>query len=400
MKRAAALLVALVVMATLACTSSRQPLVVDEATRGAIAQITQAVEENPTHQPLIYILATYHDKAHDSAAVVKWLMRLDELGWDYGVAPDGFRNTNTREFRAITAKLNAREPRVARAQTAFTLANQRDLVPEGIAYDPIDDAFYVSSIYRRKVLRVDRSGRASDFVTEAQDGMLGGLGMKVDAKRRLLWVISSTTPEMRGWKAGEDRSMLAAYDLRDGHLVRKIETAGGMLNDLALLEDGSLFATDMGRHIVVRLAPGAEAFEDFAKDFSYPNGIAVSEDERSLYVADFRGITRFDLRDQSRTRIESKSLLGGIDGLSTHRGKLIGIQNTTGKPRVIRIDPANGDVEILESGNALFEIPTTGAVAGDDYYFIANPGLRSFNEDHTIWPMEKLEEPVMLKIAL
>ena len=83
-----------------------------------------------------------------------------------------------------------------------------------------------------------------------------------------------------------------------------------------------------------------------------------------------------------------------------HREKLIGIQNTTGKPRVIRIDPTTGAVEILESGNPLFEIPTTGAVASDAYYFIANPGLRSFHEDHTIWPREKLEEPVMLKIGL
>jgi sugar lactone lactonase YvrE len=331
---------------------------------------------------------------------VKWLTRLDELGWEYGVGPDAFRHTNTREFRAIAAKLNAREPRVARAQTAFELAHQRDLIPEGIAYDPVDDVFYVSGIYRRKVLRVDRSGKAADFIAEGQDGMLGGLGLKVDAQRRLLWVISSTTPEMRGWKEGDDRSMLAVYDLRDGHLVRKIETAGGMLNDLTLLEDGSVFATDMGRHNVMRLAPEATTLEIWAKDFSYPNGIAVSEDERFLYVADFRGITRFDLRDQSRTRVESKSMLGGIDGLSVHRGELIGIQNTTGRARVIRIDPAGGDVEILESGNPLFEIPTTGTVAGDHYYFIANPGLRAFHDDHTIWPMEKLEDPIMLRIAI
>ena len=395
MKRAAALLL----FATLACTSSR-PVAIDEETQGAIKQITEAVTQNPTHQPLIYILATYHDKARDSAGVVKWLQHLDELGWEYGVASHAFRNTNTRAFRAIAAKLDAREPRVQRAQTAFTLANQRDLVPEGITYDPVDDVFYVSGIYRRKVLRVDRTGNAADFISEAQDGMLGGLGLKVDAKRRLLWVISTTTPEMRGWKAGDDRSMLAAYDLRDGRLVRKIEAAGGMLNDLTLLADGSLFATDMGRHNVMRLAPDATSLELWAKDFSYPNGIALSEDEQFLYVADFRGITRFDLKDPSRTRIESKSFLGGIDGLSFDRGKLIGIQNTTGKARVIRIDPANGDVEILESGNALFEIPTTGVVAGSDYYFIANPGLRSFNEDHTIWPMEKLEEPIMLRVPL
>jgi sugar lactone lactonase YvrE len=394
MKRA----VALLLFTTLSCTSLRP--VVDEATRSAITQITEAVAQNPGHQPLIYILATYHDQARDSAGVVKWLRRLDELGWEHGVAPDGFRHTNTREFREIAARLNAREPRVQRAQTVFTIAGRRDLIPEGIAFDPVEDVFYVTGIYRRNVLRVNRGGRATDFVKEGQDGMLGGLGVKVDAKRRLLWVISTTTPEMRGWKAGDDRSMLAAYDLCDGRLVRKVDATPAMLNDLALMEDGSLFATDMRRSNVLRLAPDATAFEVWAKDLSYPNGIALSEDQRFLYVADFRGITRFDLTDASRTRIESKSLLGGIDGLSMHRGKLIGIQNAIGKTRVVRIDPADGNVEILESGNPWFDIPTTGTVAGDDYYFIANSQLRAFADDHTIWPMEKLRDPVMLRIGL
>jgi sugar lactone lactonase YvrE len=394
MKRAALLLL----FATLSCTSARP--VVDEATRSAIAQITDAVAQNPGHQPLIYVLATYHDQARDAAGVVKWLTRLDELGWEYGVGPESFRHTDTPEFSAIAARLNAREPRVQRAQSVFTIAGRRDLIPEGIAFDPVDDVFYVTGIHRRNVLRVDRGGRATDFVKEAQDGMLAGLGVKVDARRRLLWVISVTTHEMRGWKAGDERSMLAAYDLRDGRLVRKIDATPAMLNDLALMEDGSLFATDMGRGNVMRLAPDATAFEVWAKDLRYPNGIALSEDQRFLYVADFRGVTRFDLADRSRTPIESKALLASIDGLSMHRGKLIGIQNGLGKTRVIRIDPANGDVEILESGNPLFDIPTTGTVAGDDYFFIANSQLRAFADDHTIWPMEKLRDPVMLRIGL
>jgi hypothetical protein len=44
MKRAAAFLL----FATLACTTARQPFVADEATRAAIAQIAEAVGQNPT----------------------------------------------------------------------------------------------------------------------------------------------------------------------------------------------------------------------------------------------------------------------------------------------------------------------------------------------------------------
>ena len=390
----------LVLLVAVACATAPPPppKVVDEQTRNAIKGLTEAVAKQPANMAWIYVLATYHAKAGDTAEVVRWLTRLDELGWEHGVSPIEFAGLDSREFRGIRSKLEAREPRASKARVAFTMSGQRDLVPEGIAWDPVDDVFYVSGIYRRKVLRVTRDGKASDFVAEGQDGMLGGLGVKVDAKRRLLWVVSSTTKEMRGYVEGQEASMLAAYDLRDGRLVKKINAGPAKLNDLALLDDGSLFATDMGRHKVVRLPAGGEAFEDWAEGFSWPNGIAVSDDQRHLYVADFRGVTRFDVTDKTKESV-GKGMLSGIDGLSFHRGTLIGIQNAVGKPRVVRIHLADGRVEVLETKNAAFELPTTGAVAGSDYWFIANPGLRSF-EGSTIWPMEKLEEPVMLRIAL
>jgi sugar lactone lactonase YvrE len=384
-----------------ACASAPPPPAVDERTRGAIKQLTDIVGKQPENLPYTYVLATYHDRAYEPAEVVKWLTALDERGWDLGVAAHEFKNSRkSRAFRAVEAKLNARQASVARAERAFALQGRRDLVPEGIAWDPVDDVFYVSGIYRRNVIRVDRKGNVTEFVREAQDGMLGGLGVKVDAKRRMLWVISSTTPEMRGYEEGKDASMLAAYDLRDGRLLRKVEATPAILNDLALLSDGSLFATDMGRHKVVRLAPDATAFEIWAEGLGFPNGIALSEDEKSLYVADFSGLTKFDTATKERTKVTTERWMGGIDGLSWHRGSLIGIQNAIGRARVVRIDPATGRVELLESKNALFELPTTGAVAGDDYWFIANPGLRSFNEDHTIWAWDKLQDPVMLRISL
>lgn len=390
--------IALVFLIATAC-ASRKPIVVDEQTRGAIKQLTDAIAQQPTNMPWIHVLATYHDKAGETDHVVRWLTRLDELGWQHGVSPIAFRNARGSTFRNIAAKLDAKEPRVNNAKAAFTISGQRDLIPEGIAYDPVDDVFYVSGIHRRKVIRVDRSGRATDFVKEEQDGMLGGLGMKIDHHKRHLWVISSTTNEMRGYVKGQESSMLTAYDLRDGKLLRKIDPAPARLNDLTILEDGTIFATDMGGHTVVRLAPGADTLETYSDGFLFPNGI--TSDGTHLYVGDFRGLHRFTLADKSRTKIEvSNTLLGGIDGLDFHRGTLIGIQNSLGNPRVIRLHLDTSRVEILESKNRLFELPTTGAIAGGEYFFIANPGLRSFDDSGRIWPASKLANPVMLKIAL
>ena len=406
-----------VVVISLACTTSK-PIVVDEQTRGAIKQVTDAVAKQPANLPYVYLLASYHDKAGETDQVVRWLTRLDELGWQQGVSPVDFRNSRGSAFRNAVEKLASREPRVSRATTAFTLRGQRDLIPEGTAYDPVDDVFYLSGLYRRNVVRVTRDGRATDFVKEAQDGMLAGLGMKIDQSKRHLWVISSTTKEMRGYVKDQESSMLAAYDLKGGSLVRKVDAAPARLNDLTLLADGTIYSTDMGGHTVVRLAPGADKFETYADGFFYPNGI--TSDGTNLYVADARGLHRIALADKSRTKIEiPNTLLGGIDGLDFHEGTLIAIQNSMGSPRVLRVHPCSAGfrpapptlngrletcttptVEILESRNPLFELPTTGAIANGEYFFIANPGLRSFDENGQIWPAGRLEEPVMLKIAL
>ena len=363
MRRASLLFLFLV-----ACTTAAPPPV-DEQTRSVIAQLTEAVRQQPENTARIYVLATFHDQARQSDEVVRWLNRLDELHWDLGVNPIDFPNTKTQAFRDVVGRLDARLPRVSNARVAFTIAGHRDLVPEGITYDPTEDVFYLSSIKQKKVVRVDRAGNARDFVSEGQDGMIDTLGMKVDARRRLLWVVSSSLEAKR--------SMLFAYDLRDAHLLKKIEATPALLNDITLLDDGTVFATDMGRGKVMRLAPGGDALEEWASDFLYPNGIAASADQRFLYVADFRGVTRFALRDKHRETIETTVPLNGIDGLTFHEGTLIGIQNAIGKPRVLRIHPDDSSVQVLESKNDRFEIPLTGTMAGDDYYFIANPGLKT-----------------------
>jgi sugar lactone lactonase YvrE len=350
------------VLFCLAC-AAKPPAEDNAQARALIAQLTEGVARQPTNLPWIYVLASQHGSLGNEAEAVKWLNRLDELGWSHGVNTLDYK-VRSRAFDDVVARLQAREPRVSRARTALTISGRRELVPEGIAYDPVADVFYISSLEQKKVVRVDRRGNAADFAPADH----ATLGMKVDARRRLLWVAAT---DMKA-----QRSTLIAYNLDEPSQTRRIEATPGQLNDLTLLDHGSLFATDMGRGKVLRLAPGADAFEEWAGEFSYPNGITVSDDQRTLYVADFRGITRFDVAGKSRTKLETSALLNGIDGLSYDRGTLIAIQNAIGRPRVIRIHLADGNrVEILESQHPQFEMPLTGAVAGDDYYFIANPGL-------------------------
>ena len=59
--------------------------------------------------------------------------------------------------------------------------NEKDLVPEGIAYSAKSDAFYLTSVTKSKIIAVDRkTGEQSEFITENEFGYQPGAGIWVD----------------------------------------------------------------------------------------------------------------------------------------------------------------------------------------------------------------------------
>jgi hypothetical protein len=82
------------------------------------------------------------------------------------------------------------------------------------------------------------------------------------------------------------------------------------------------------------------------------------------------------------------------------------VQNFSGDPlRVVRFQLGGGgerveSARVLEANNPLFNIPTTGAVAGSSFYFIANSQLRSFDPQGDILPHDKLSDVVILRTKL
>ena len=414
MRRAFGLLLFL----TACATTPRAPRpisqsVVDDQTRKTIESLRDAVAADPTDGSRIYVLAQYLDRTGDTTEALKWLGELDRLGWTHGVNEHDFvSNAKRSDFRAMAARLNEREPRVVHSSDAFTIP-QRDLIPEGIAWDEQTGDFFVSSIHLRKVVRVTPDGKSSDFVREGQDGLFGTLGLKVDAKRRLLWVISNAAREMNGYSDAMDgQSSILAYDLRTGKLATKIDFGNAhdpsLLNDLALLDDGSVVITDSDGGGIKRVRLGSDTIETWIPDrtFTFPNGIAAPEGEPFVYVADFRGLSRIDVGSRTITPLTVEGeTLGGIDGLTAYHGDLIAIQNGVGRPRIVRVhlDDARDNVtriEVIESANPRFDEPTTGVVANGAFYFMANPQLRAFDDNHRIWPRERLRDVVVLRLPL
>lgn len=288
--------------------------------------------------------------------------------------------------------------------------NEKDLFPEGITYDSQTKQFFLSSINKEKILAIDQAGNQSDFIQSRQDGMLRSLGLKVDAQRRRLWVVSNSD-----W--GD--SMISAvhiYHIDTCKLIKSFYTAKGKVptfNDLALTESGDAFISDFGGNSIYQVPSDLSSVELFLKSDSLlegANGMVLSSDNAMLYVAsNTKGIVIVDLRNKSiyqivcNLPIETK----GIDGLMLYGNSLVGVFNGDGdmkKHHISRYLLSTDGSEIVSSSiidqnNPLFNEPTSGVIVNDELYCLAATYLRQFVMDGNV-DVTKLKNPIVLKYKL
>lgn len=286
--------------------------------------------------------------------------------------------------------------------------DEKDLIPEGIAYDPVSDHFFLSSIYKQKIVRVSRGGEYSDFIKSGQDSLQECLGLKVDEKRRRLWAVSNSA-DLR-------HSYIHIYDLDTKQLLGRLslsEKNPHLLNDLALTTRGDAYVTDTEGNGIYFVPADLSHMNLYLRSDSLlaeVNGITISPDNSKLYAAStLSGINIVELKSKTITPLENWLSVDtrGIDGLVIYRNSLIGIRNgVRGLPafHAVRYFLNNGGNEILEAelidpGCDLVEVPTTGVIAGDKFYLLAVTSLgvhirKRMNETNL------LNNPVVLQYAL
>ncbi|MBL8149039.1 MAG: hypothetical protein JNN15_03825, partial [Blastocatellia bacterium] len=261
-----------------------------------------------------------------------------------------------------------------------------------------------------KVVEIDKFGKEKDFAVEKQDGMWGVLGIKVDAKNRILWVNTAAGPEL---KPDDGSAALFKYDLKTRKMIKKYvldnkSHQAHLFNDLVINSKGDIFLTDSLSGTIYTVTSDKDELEILINpgEFFYPNGITISSDEKYLFVADWRaGVSLIDIEAKKFAILPHPEniTLAGIDGLYFYRNSLIAVQNGSKPERVVRfflserLDRVESE-KILEVNNPLFIVPTTGLMLGDNFYYIANSQLDNY-KDGQISSAEQLKPISILSIS-
>jgi tetratricopeptide (TPR) repeat protein len=203
----------------------------------------------PNYPRFMYNIATLQTLLGNHSEAIKGLNQLADMGLVFAVEKqeEFAALKNLDEFKALLKKFAGNQAPIVKSEPAFTL-DEKGLVTESVAYDPATGTFYVSSVHKRKIISLDKNGIVNNFAGE-QDGLWSVLGMKVDAKRRHLWVVSSAFPQMMNFKKDEEGfAGVFKYDLNTGKLIKKYvlsnKPAPHGFGDLIVNAAGDVLITD------------------------------------------------------------------------------------------------------------------------------------------------------------
>lgn len=376
--------------------------------------LRQALELRPAHPRAQYNLAAALALRGQKNDALRLLRGLARMGLSFDAAADedftGLREWNG--FKGVSRDFARNRKPAGEADVTFTVAAPA-FIPEGLAFDPDRDDFYLGSVRERRILRIDEDGKASDFTPAGSSWAV--LGLAVDDDRRLLWAATAAVPEMKDARTEElGKSALLAYDLKTGAQKHRYEAPDDgrkhVLGDVIVARNGMIYATDNAAGLLYSLDPATGKLEALTAPgaLASPQGLVQDRDRDTFYVADYtQGLYRFDVRKRVLKRLEVADdiCVYGIDGLYRVDEDLVAVQNGVQPHRVVRFTlDRNGKrvrhASVLAANLREFDEPTLGVVVGRNFHFVANSQWNKFGKDHALPPDAQLRGPIVLEVSV
>lgn len=285
--------------------------------------------------------------------------------------------------------------------------DQKDLIPEGTAYNHKEEELYIGSINKQIILSLDQNGVEKVLVSADQFGKYSPLGLLQDVSEEIIWVCAAMSP-LKNKTVKQWETTIIGFDSRSGKRIKTYEPIKShipiMFNDLTQTTEGQLFITESlngGIYTTNITSDSLSLYFEF-RDYSFPSGITNQNNQ--LYVATDQGIVKINSADKEVLLMKSTNRIdmGMIDGLEVTNGYFIGHQSD----KVSKFYFNNSITEIvrskiLDSGDE-FDSSTTGVVVDEHYLFIVNSQIRSGvdREKMELKPFDSLEEVLIRKIQL
>ncbi len=311
-----------------------------------------------------------------------------------------------------------KSPNLNHSFIAFTIP-EKDLLPENITYDSKTESFFIGSTRKGKIIKIDKNKNLIEFANSKSSGLWMVIGMKADVDNRWLWVCSSGGDNLIGYDLKDDvegrPSGIFKFNLDTGELIKKyvLDATGEIhfFNDLVIDGLGNLYVTHMFKeHAIYTIQKNIDQLKSWSSPeaLKYPNGITISSDNKTLFIAYSEGIGTIDiaskkwgtLKNPNGIRIARRE---SIDGLYFYNNTLIAVHpdiNTVQQLRLSTDQTTITDHKLLEVNHPMMNNPTTGVMVKDNFYYIANAQFGSFDENGAIFPMEQLYEPTILKLQI
>jgi sugar lactone lactonase YvrE len=362
--------------------------IIAKDTLKAFALLDSIKAATPDHPNYAYLRAHANGMAQKTDLARADIQQL--LKWDPRYARAALRDSSVASLRAefthVDSLAKNAEREVSNSMVWATIA-ERDLIPEGTAWDPATRSALVGSLNKYKIVAIAEDGTVTDRVSAGSGGIRSIAGIHVDSARRTLWAASNSrfdTP------SDSTPSALFAFDAATGAYKTRLTVPGSakhFLNDITTGRDGTVYVTDTEAGRVWFAKPGDSQLGELTAlgKVLAPNGITISSEAQVLFVADVDHIQALDIASGRSWRIAVADTINvsGIDGLAFYRNELIA-HHPLSYWRLVRYTLDSGWRRITGKRNIDANTPdgrtsTTGEVAGDNYIFIGNSQIDRMN---------------------
>ena len=281
----------------------------------------------------------------------------------------------------------------------------KDLIPEGIAIGA--EQIFISSIHKNKIVQYNpKTQETTDFITSNQYGFKSGVGLFL--KDNLLFALTNDLhPDSL-------TSALFVFDIPTKKLLKTFElhdNSKHFLNDLAISNTHQIFITDTRQGKIYTLNYPNGNFETYLSDstISYPNGIALSENGKKLFVAsDNKGLKIIDTEMKKIVNKPSDETKG-LDGIKFYNGKIYAIRNndkSIAEHKILSISLTENEAEITKTetivkAHPLMNVPTTLGISDGFIYCIANSQMDNLQQNtNKIIEPNALTDTYILKLKI